>query len=153
MNAHEYNGFKAGERVRFIGGTRKYNNHVTIQIGSIGVVHECPGEDWPADCVQLSIDGGIGAVDIRCLERLNIPPIRHNQTLVDWAMRHYKFRVEQFDEHDQKRLMFGDIDRAGGTVQCQHCGRLYSEHPGIADTGLVSFENIVVTCDWRIYKL
>lgn len=149
----EYNGFKVGERVRYIGGARKYNNQISIPIGSIGVVQEPCNDGWPSDCLQLQIDGGYGAVDIRCLERTDKPapkrpPERHNQTLVEWVMRHHEFELRQFTDEEQLKIHHGDIDRAGGDVRCEHCGQLYMNHPRVK-----GFTWLVVTCDWRFFKL
>ncbi len=76
------------------------------------------------------------------------PPLLQNQSLVEWVMRRYHFDPFSFPEEWRQRLIDNDTDRASGLVVCEHCGLKYFDHPKI--TGI---DGVVVTCDWRIYKL
>lgn len=76
-------------------------------------------------------------------------PLRHNQTLVQHVLRRYGFKLDVFTQEEQDRIEMGDIDRAAGDVICEHCGNMYKYHPGI--DGIIA--NVVVTCDWKVYKL
>lgn len=62
-------------------------------------------------------------------------------------MSRFKFKPEQILMELQ---IAGDIDRACGDAVCETCGLRYADHPGIEGE---AFVNIVVTCDWKIYKL
>lgn len=64
-------GFKEGNRVILQNlDTRTYNKHIPLREGGIATVIEKPNLDFPEDAVQITIDGGTGAIDVHCLRRV-----------------------------------------------------------------------------------
>lgn len=73
-------GFRIGDRVKLKHAPRIYNRDQGLRAGQTGRVMEPPNPDtWPADAVQITIDGGQGAIDAECLEKVYVTtsePIR-----------------------------------------------------------------------------
>lgn len=75
----EYNGFTPGERLifkhRFDQTGKKIPTRINWHIlenmpsNTECIVQECPNEGWPAECVQVQMGNGFGAIDITHLER------------------------------------------------------------------------------------
>mgnify|MGYP006969424456 CR=1 FL=1 len=71
MKRNEYaGGLRAGDTVRYLRSKRKYNPHIDIPHGSVGLVVEKPNKDlstWPDDAVQVRFaigeTIGEGAID------------------------------------------------------------------------------------------
>lgn len=64
-------GWVEGDRFRFIGGKRKYNEHIRIDIGQQGTIGAPYNDAFPADAVQVLMDdGGCGALDISCIQKV-----------------------------------------------------------------------------------
>lgn len=61
--------FKPGDRVIYIGGNRKYNRHIYIEIGEKFTVMEPPNKDFPDDAIQVMNEQGAGAIDSSCFKR------------------------------------------------------------------------------------
>ncbi len=64
---------KVGQLVRLISHDSSYNLHIvkSIPIGTVGTVREPPNDGFPSNAVQVSMDGGCGAIEDKCLEPLD----------------------------------------------------------------------------------
>ena len=68
-------GFKVGDRAIVISHSRKYNYHITIDIGTEVVIIDPPDKDWPEDAVEIEISQGnmfkgTGSVDANSIRKI-----------------------------------------------------------------------------------
>lgn len=64
-----------------------------------------------------------------------------------FVMSRYLFHANQVMTVAKRE---GAVERAGGNVICQKCGLEYYNHPKIHGA---KYEGLVVTCDWRVFKI
>ena len=64
--------------------------------------------------------------------------------LVKVAFRRLKIPQSAID----RKIIEGDCDRAANDVICQRCGLKYIDHPTVE-----GMDFLIVTCEWRVYKM